>query len=124
MSNEKAINDFLRVIAACVSPDGGASELEFSRAELFNKMREPVPEFKAGELVEWKCDQLRVSKLPRSNGTMVVVAPRLDVPRHDSERGSGSMFWAMPLDLLVSALDDSGDYIEFYVDARRVTLAP
>lgn len=122
MGNEKAINDFLRVLAACVGPDDQVSELEFSHAELYAKMCEPVPTLRFGDAVRWKCKQLRSSKLPLPGHTMVVVAPRLAVPLHDAENGSGSAYWAMPLDLLVSSLDPDGDYIEFYIDARRVML--
>lgn len=96
---------------------------EFNHKQLFDKMREPVPEFKVGDLLEWKCEQLRPSKLPLPGQFLAVVEPRMTVPQYDQKDGSGSAFYAMPLDLKVSAVDSRGDYIEFILDARRVQLA-
>jgi len=96
---------------------------DFDHKQLFDKMREPIPEFKVGDLVEWKCEQLRPSKLPLEGQFLAVVEPRMLTPLFDRKDGSGSAFYAMPLDLKVSAVDGRGDYIELIVDARRVQLA-
>lgn len=113
----------MKMMAEIAEMGGERGCHEFDHKQLFDKMREPVPEFKVGDLVEWKCEQLRPSKLPLPGQFLAVVEPRMTVPQYDQKDGSGNLFYAMPLDLKVSAVDAQGDYVEFILDARRVQLA-
>lgn len=118
----KSLNDIMQAIANAAGADEPEGCHEHDHKTLFKMMAADVPLFIEGDLLVWKCEQLRPSKLPLPGQYMAVVR-KLPEPVYDREGGSGRAFFAMPLDLVVSAVDSRGDYIEFLVDSRRVTHA-
>lgn len=115
MASESFI-DFMETIMS-------KAQAQYSHKELFKMIRQEVPDFKVGDLVTWKCEQLCPSKLPLPGEAFAVCAERMKEPVFDRDGGAGTAYYAMPLDLLVSTVDLQGDYVEIMVDARRIKYA-
>ena len=116
-------NDPLRQLLEAISSAAEkTANAEFDHKQLHKMIHEPREEFAFGDLVAWKCEQLRPSKLPMPGHAMCFLY-KMEEPQYDEKDGSGSQYYVMPLDCVVSALSETGDYIEFAVDSRRLKRA-
>jgi len=74
--------------------------------------------FQRGDLVTWK-PGLRNRKMPDYGEPMVVVEV-LDEPVYDQTADSGSPYFREPLSVRCLLVDEDGDALVFYYDARRL----
>ena len=74
--------------------------------------------FQKGDLVTWK-PGLRNRKMPDYGEPMVVVEV-LGEPVYDQTADSGSPYFREPLTVRCLLVDEEGDALVFYYDARRL----
>lgn len=94
-----------------------ASQLKVTPEELKEKFLyfKEAYEFSEGDLVEWKPDL--------SNRNMegpFLVSTVLKQTMFSSCDETGSSYFNEPLDIIVFAFDGKGNFIELYVDSRRL----
>lgn len=108
---------FPAIRLACAAKEGGAQSTASMLQELVARMSDHQ-KFEVGQIVTWK-PGLKNRKGPDYGQPMIVTAiPPASFP-DPTEHSSGSPYFREPLSLVVGFCDD-GDYLEFYIDGRRV----
>jgi hypothetical protein len=79
-------------------------------AELFSVKHVFTP----GQVVEWKPNM----KHKRTEGPFVVVDV-IDPPVFDQDNNCGTPYFREPLDVVLGALDNDGDFLTYHFDSRR-----
>ncbi|MWV14207.1 hypothetical protein F3I62_19065 [Pseudomonas sp. R-28-1W-6] len=78
--------------------------------------------FAPGDLVIWK-EGMKNRRFPAYAEAVVVTQVLAEPVIDNTERSSGTPTFREPLDVVIGWLDSDGDFIEFYLDGRRLTKA-
>lgn len=77
-------------------------------------------EFKVGDIVMWKSEELKNRKLPKLKEQAIIVEILEEAIFDNAEdRDSGSPFFHEPLDIRVAVIDSTGDISMYYYDSKR-----
>ena len=112
------------MLAAAIigAAEGKSNRLGNKTLEQLMALTNEPRDYHVGDVVVWKCPQLKTLRSP-SEGENMRVARTLDKPVFDDKEGCGIPFFAMPLDVVIACLDTDGEYLEFLVDGRRIRRA-
>ena len=74
-------------------------------------------DFDVGDFVVFK------DRMENKKSGLVLVSRFLPKLVHDTEQGSGSLYFREPLDMVATRFDSDGDLAEFHMDSRRLRKA-
>lgn len=78
--------------------------------------------FKIGTIVRQKAScRIYVERYPAEPA---IICEILDTPMVETEQGSGSPYFNIPMDIVIGRRGENGEFLTFYVDSRRFELVP